>query len=173
MPTLLAPADVRGHVETDLGDPALQRLLDDADAEIVKRYGPHAGNVSEVIDGREGLIFLSRPVAAIVSITETTGVTDRVLAVNDYRSWFGGRALERLDSGTNGAEEWAERVTVVYTPSSDQAQRIRVELDLVKLAIEYDAITAETTGDYSRTMPNYTEERDALLAQLQPALGVA
>lgn len=172
MPTLLTPANVREHVDTDLLDPAIQRLLDDADGEILKRYGPHAGAVTEVIDGRSGVISVSRRISAITSVTEREGTTDTVLAANDYETWYG-KVLARLTTGTNPSDEWAGRVTVIYTPEDEAAMRRRVELDLVKLAIEYDAIRSESAGDYARTLPEYQQERDAILANLQPALGVA
>ena len=174
MPTLLAPANVREHIETDLVDAALQRLLDDADAEIVKRYGPHTGAVTEILDGgEEGLIFLTRPVASITSVTEQNGLTATVLAANDWRGWYGNRTIERLASGTNGADGWGERITVVYVPSDERAERKRVELQLVTLAIHYEAAQSVSVGDYSETGLSHDEERNALLAQLAPVVGVA
>lgn len=173
MSTLLAPADVREHVDTDLLDPALQRLLDAADGEILKRYGVHSGTVTEIIDGGEGLVFLSRPVLSITTITERTGLTDTILAANDWRTWYDNRAIERLNSGTNGAELWAERVTVAYVAKDESAIRKAVELELVKAAIHYEAIQAQTVGDYAETSLPYVQERDAILGQLSPAMGVA
>lgn len=172
MPALVTPAQVREHVETDLLDPALQRLIDDADLEIVKRYGAHAGPLIEVVDGNSGLISTTRPILAVTSIVERIGTMDTVLAANDWQLWYG-RVLERLTSGTNAASEWGDRITITYTPADENAVRTRVELDLVKLAIRYDGHQAATSGDFSETLPDYQESRDAILADLQPALGVA
>lgn len=171
---LLTVANVREHIETDLGDPPLQRLLDDADAEIVKRYGPHVGPVTEIIDGgREGLIFLSRPVVSITSVTEQNALTSTVLAANDWRGWYGNRALERLNSGPNGAEGWGSRITIVYTPADEQAERKRVTLDMVRIAIRYEAVQSETIGDHAETSLDYGQARNEALAGLAPAVGVA
>lgn len=172
MPTLLTPANVREHVETDLSDTAIQRLLDDVDAEIIRRYGPHGGPLTEIVDGREGLIILSRPILTVTSITERNGLTDTALAVDDWRQWYN-RALERLDSGTNGAEQWGERITIVYTPADEQAQRKRVELDLVKLDIHYEAVKAQVIGDYNEVSVDFGAEREMLYGQLGPALSIA
>lgn len=165
-------AQAREHVETDLIDSAVQRLIDDADAEIVARYGPHTGAITEIVDGREGLIFVSRPIISITSITERNGLTDTVLAVSDWRQWYN-RALERLDSGVNGAESWGERITIVYTAADEQPQRKRVELDLVKVAIHYEAVRSQAVGDYTEISVDFTGEREQLLGQLGPALSVA
>jgi hypothetical protein len=169
MATLLAPADVRGHIETDLLDPAIQRLLDDADAEIIRRFGAHVGNVSETIDGRAQLLAVSRPVQAVVSVTERIGVTDTLLDATDWQLWYG-KVLERRTDGTHGGTGWGDRITIVYTPVADTSQRARVELDLVKLAIQYSALRTQSSGDYAETAPDYEDERETILSVLAPVM---
>lgn len=175
MPPLLIEADVRTHVETDLTAPALQRLIDDADAAIVSRFGAHAsaGTVTERHSGYVLDLFPFRPVGAVTTITERSGSTDTVLAVNDWESLLDGRALRRLGTGTNQRGSWAERVTIVYTPKNDDAQRKRILVDLVKLANRYEAVKSENAGDYSAVSADYQDEREAILAELAPALDFA
>lgn len=171
--SLLTPAQVREHIDTDLLDPAIQRLLDDASAAIVERFGAHSGPLTEAVEGGGGLLFLSRPALSLTSLTEANGLTSTLLAANDWRSWYGGYAIERLNSGTNAAEIWGERTTVVYTPVPDTAIRTAVELELVRLAIRHEAVAAKSIGDWSETSLPYVEERERLLSQLRPAIGVA
>ena len=173
MPALVTPAQVREHVETDLGDTALQRLIDDADALIVARFGPHTGNVIETIAGGGEHLFLARPASAIVSVSEVVDDVASALAASDYRSWWGGQALQRAINGTNPSSFWGDRVTVTYTPVDESARRTRIELDLVRLAIQYDATRSSTVGDFSQTNADYATEREAIVGVLAPPIGVA
>lgn len=174
MPALITPAQLLEHVEADLGNDALQRIIDDADAEIVKRFGAHTANVIDTRPGGGRLIFLDRPVTAVVSIVEYDGMpfdeTEETLVADDYRLWYGGRAIERLASGTNPRTSWGDRVVITVTPEAETARRTRVEIDLCKLAIQYDATKATSIGDHSQTNPDYDVERERILDALSPAL---
>jgi hypothetical protein len=173
--TLITPAQLRDHVETDLVDAALQRIIDDADAAIIRRFGDHTANIVETRTGGGRLIFLDRPALSISSISEHLGMPfeedTTVLAVDDYRLWYGGHAIERLASGTNARTTWGDRVVVTYAPIQEIARRTRVEIDLCKLAIQHDATRQTTAGDYSQTNPNdYQAARERILDELAPAL---
>src|SRR4051812_3591782 len=98
--TLLTVDQFREHVETSLVDDAIQRLLDDAEAEII-RYAGALGSRTELVDGGSGRLVLTRPVGSITSVTETFGTTDTILAADDYRQ-RNVYVLERLYTGTNG-----------------------------------------------------------------------
>jgi hypothetical protein len=177
MTALVSVADVRTHVETDLTDTALQRLIDDADALIVREHGAH-GELTVTIPGlNERFIFLERPITEasdISSIVESwsflAGPLSRTLDETDFFVWYGGRGLERLQTGTHPAWGWAERVAITYTPTSDDARRIRVTIDLVRLAAQYEALRGETVGDLSVTFPDYALERAELIASLGPVV---
>jgi hypothetical protein len=60
--TLLTVDQFREHVETSLVDDAIQRLLDDAEAEII-RYAGDLGSITELIDGGSSRLVLSRRAA--------------------------------------------------------------------------------------------------------------
>lgn len=165
MASLLTPAEIRKHIETDLEDVPLQRLLDDADRDIVAKYGPHTGNITELVVGEGNLLFLSQVPSAIVSVTETRDDADQLLGATDYRTWYG-RVLERIATGAFAATTWGERVVVVYTPVDDQARRKRIEIDLVRLAIEYDAQKSSSDGDHSESDVDYEDERQRILGSL-------
>jgi hypothetical protein len=172
MPPLITIAVARAHIETDLVDAALQRLIDDADAEIVERFGSHVGNLTEELErgGFGRFIFPSRRVVGVVTLNEyalASEVATVLLAANDYRVLNNGRMLERLSSGTNPRTAWGERNVIVYSTTDQSARRTRVEIDLVRLASVYEAKKGERAGDYSAELLEYRKERDALLGVLR------
>lgn len=165
MPTLLTPADVKAQIETDLATTAIQLLLDDADRDIVAKYGPHTGDVTEMVEGGSARIFLTQVPSAITSVNETIDDATTLLDPLDYRIWYG-RVLERIATGPNGGTEWGDRVVVAYTPVDEAARRKRMELDLVRLAIQYDALKSSSDGDHSETDVDYEDERQRILGSL-------
>lgn len=171
--TLLLPAELRQHVESDLSDTALQRVLDSEEAEIVRRYGAHA-TASETLAGNQAIILLSRGAASVTAITETDlDGTELELETDDYRLLHGGHTLERLTTGTNAAAWWAPLVTVEYVPISQVEQRRLVLIELAKLALMYSGAASERVGDYSVQGVNYTRERERIMRRLAPLGGMA
>lgn len=178
MAALITPAQAREHIETDLLDPGLQRLIDDADALIVERFGAHSPAVTATIFRdvqTDDLVFLPRPMsAAPTSVTEwVNDISSTVLDPTDYRVLYGGRAIQRLASGVNGRSTWAARVIVVYNPIDEVARRTRVEIDLVRAATQYVSLDREVVGDYLAIHPNYLDEREQILSGLAPAIAFA
>ncbi len=171
---LLTVAELRQHLETDLSDQALQRLLDDADESVVRLYGPHPpGPVEEHHVGGVMYVFLRQRAANIISVFETVRGVTTVLASNDYRVLGGGRYLERLTSGDHPRVFWGDFVTVTFEPWDDRAQRRRVIIDLVRLALEYNALESVDVGDYSSRSLDYQRERRRLLMDLGRGLMVS
>lgn len=171
---LLTPAQFREHHETDLGDDALQRLLDDAENEIVRRFGEHVTQTEwlEPGIGNAKLLFLTRRVSAVTSVAETVVEETTALAADDY-AVESGFLLRRLSDGTNGRTYWGDRVKVVYTPEDDTPRRKRVQVDLVKLAIQYEGLKASSVGNQRLDMGDYETQRRAVLSALLPPLGVS
>ena len=185
MSALIVIADLLEHVETDLPRTALQRIIDDADAAIIERFGAHADyTITEDVTPTTGstLLFPRHRVASVTTITEYEGPlfdveTETELDDSDYRLENGGRAIRRLSSGDNAATVWGDRVEMTYTPVADNARRIRVTLDLCQLALTYrGSIKTETAGDYeggsSLTPDAYQKERERLLSELAPTGGI-
>lgn len=165
-------AKIRGHITTDLIDSAIQRFLDDIDAMIDNEYGALATQV----DTFEGdifatALFLSRKAVTITTVTEEVksgvGYTETVLSANDYKLRYGNGQIERLASGDNPRATWGDVVTIVYAPFDETAQRERVTIDLVRLAIEYNALGSESIGDYKSTSVDYEKERGKILSRLK------
>lgn len=169
---LLVVGQIREHVETDMNDNALQRLIDAEDAEIVRRFGAPTTQ-TDVLRGGEERLFLSQLASTITSVTEEVAHTTTVLATDDYEVWWS-QELDRLTDGTNGRRTWGERVTVVYVPQTMTAQRVACLTQLVQLAVRYNGVTQESigAGDYSAASADYQKERERLFRKLAPRGGV-
>ena len=179
MAALIRADQLKEHVETDLSDDALDRLIDDADAEIVKRHGPHVTQEDTFENvAAATAIYLSRPASSITTVTEEIrngdgAYTSTVLSADDYKLRRNNLQVERLSDGTNSRTTWGDVVTFEYVPAADNARRIRVTIDLVRLAITYNALETEDTGDYRTASLKHEDERDALLRGLATGLSFA
>ena len=170
---LVTVAVLREHVETDLSDDALQRLLDDAEAAVDKK----AGELTTETDTYEGEIlatalFLSRKASSITTVTEELkdidgGYEETILSENDFKLRYGGRQMERLPDGDHPRRTWGDVVTVVYTPLDETAERTRVIIDLTRLAVQYNALKSEGVGDYKSASVDYEAEREKILSRLE------
>ena len=165
---LITTAIAREHIETDLSDAAVTRLIEDAEFAIIKRFGPHVTQL-DTLEGNAGAnaVFLTRRISVVLSATETVEGTETVLAADDYKIVHDGRGLQRLSTGTNPATYWGESVVVSYTPESDSAERIRVCIDLVKLSVGYSAKKEERIGDHAEILFSYEAERNEILSRLR------
>lgn len=169
MTPLLTVTELRQHVETDLGDAALQRILDGETQAIEARIGP-VTTVTEHYSGGTGVgsLLLYQPAATIQAITERRGAVATVLDPADYHLHLVGLAVWRRTSGPNPASWWGDLVTVTYTPVSQGAERTGILIQLCKLALRYEGVISETAGSYSwSAAPDYVEERERLIASLR------
>lgn len=176
---LLTLAQLKEHIEAELADDALTRLLNGADQAVEQRYGAIATQVDEFVvsfdlypNGRDKYVNLTRQVSSITSVTEQLyGGDADTLAADDYD--LRGRSLERLNSGTNSRNVWGHRVVVTYVPYDDTNQRIPVIVDLVKIELGYRGLHAERASDYSMTAAEYQKERESILGALGLGLNFA
>lgn len=175
--TLLTVDQFREHVETSLVDDAIQRLLDDAEAEII-RYAGDLGSVTELIDGGSSRLVLSRRAGSVTSVTETSGTTTTTLDADDWRL-RSAYVLERLNTGTNPRWTWSRFATVTYVAADDTDTRAVVQLELVKIAIARNpGLAAQTIGAWTEQYVNNSAwnpdlERASILARLlDPSIGV-
>lgn len=174
---ILTVEELREHVETPLGDDALQRLLDAAEEAIIARAGaPGARTV--VFGGGFRFLSLPRPASAITSIVESSGDTSRTLVADDYELRPDGYLIERLNTGTYPRTYWWSTVEVTYTPVDDTATREEVQIGLVELAVTSKrGLTGQTIGSWSEQYANNAQwnaeaEREALLSRLNVSLGM-
>lgn len=182
---LVTPAEIREHVETDRSDEALTLLIADAEASLVIRHGSnYPGPVTltrflaDLSLITPTMLYLERPAERVTAVTEFWGdpfrESETVLAPTDYRLHFGGRALERLGNATNPRWLWGHRVVISYVPVDDTAQRKRICVDLVKLALRYNATKEVVAGDTREyAFDDYTQERANLLDELAQSVAFA
>ena len=165
---LVSTTMLQENVQTTLSDSALEHLIDDADEAVVRYCGPHNQDapVDEILTGGSIRLFPNRAVESIEKTTETVGAISTDLSPDDYRSWYGGRMLERLSVGPHPRPYWGDRVLLRYTPVSTDDQRRMAIIRLVQLGIQYTGIQSERVGPYSAQSLDYTRERDAILKQL-------
>ena len=172
---LVSVDQVREHLGSNVAaDEYLQRLIDDADQAVVSRYGPHSidGPVTEVHGGGTFRLFPHRVVKEIAKVTETDGNVSVVLSDDDYRSWYGGRMLQRLADGSHPRGCWGERVELEFTPVDDDAQRRMAIIRLVQLGLPYSGLQSESVGPYSAQNLDYAKEREAILKQLSTGVPI-
>lgn len=177
-------ARLKERFETDISDAELQRVLDNANEDVLNQWGTHsdAGTpLTVLLVGGANSIFFDRPIAVLTSVTETVtgtggfGETEIVLAADDFRNWYNGRALIRRLDGTNPRAIWGNRVSVIYVPQDDNNQRQEVILKVAILDLQFTGVRQERIGDYAATYYDHQEERQKLINSLRPKgkMGVA
>lgn len=188
----LTVAQLREHVTTSLVDAAIQRLLDAAWQAITTRAGAAAASVVDVRTGGTGLLQLSRRAATITKVEEifTLGPGEPedlralvlagdiwwqsvTLATDDYALDASGFWLQRLADGTYPSDAWGQAVRVTYASFDDTAERLRVQLELVRLDLDWHpGIASESIGTWSETYvtgdAGYQLAREQILASLGP-----
>ena len=172
---LLTKEDVQQHLGSNVAaGEYLQRLIDDADQAVVSRCGPHSidGPVTEVHPGGSFRLFPHRAVKEIAKVTETDGNVSVVLSDDDYRTWYGGRMLQRLSNGSHPGADWGQRVELEFTPVDTDPQRRMAIIRLVQLGLQYSGLKSESVGPYSAQNLDYTREREAILKQLSTGVPI-
>jgi hypothetical protein len=164
---LLTVAELREHVTSTLPDAALQRLLDASEAAIVEIVGA-TGEITEHIHGY-GLhrIVVARPIETVSSVTED----HIVLAADDYRA--SGYVVTRTGHGTNPSWIWGSYLTVVYTPADDAVERQRVQMELVRLDLNWKpGLTQQTVEGFAEQYAaTYEQSRADILDTLSASGG--
>jgi hypothetical protein len=170
----LTVTQLRQFVTSSLEDAPLQTLLDAAATAIVGVAGA-TGEITEHVSAWDGFyhrITVARPIAAITSVTEYAGGVETILAADDYRA--DGYVLTRLGYGTNPRWWfWGRHVVVVYTPADDTAERQRVQMELVKLDLNWKpGLTVQgVEGFTEQYAATYEQSRADILGTLGGASG--
>lgn len=169
---ILSVPEVKKFVETDLDSDAILLLIEDAEDEIIERHG-ELTTQTDVINNANlsTCLFLSRIAVTITSVTEELisggDVDSLLLASSDYRLRENGRQIDRLSDGVNSRSVWGDTVNIVFVPKDDKIRRKRVTVDLVRLAINYNAAKSERSGDFNMTSVDYERERSRLIGRLE------
>ena len=167
---LVTIAELKEHIETDLSDTALQRIIDANDAMIIARFGALVAETETryfgMVEVSSAMFWLARMASAVTSAIETIGTTDTTLSADDYSLDSNGMILRRLATGTNGAEFWGEKVIVQYVPQDKTAQRTLALVNLCRIDIITNGLKLEATGDYKAVSADYSAEREKIIAEL-------
>ncbi len=162
--TILSATQLREHIETDLGDTALDRLAAAAESLIEAVIGPVSARTDDLKGGVKR-IYTTAAVTTITSIKERDFADDDqvTLSANDWRKEAGFRFI-RLNNGDNARELWAEEVEIIYAPEVDTGMIQGVQITLVKQAVVYSGAQRETFGDVDFWHPDLADStKDALL----------
>lgn len=175
-------AEFKEHVETDLATTAIQRLLDAEVEEIIRRFGKDISVTEEhILEAPEGFesgvvtaqkigrrrIWTGQQINSATTVKEGPTLTPADLTTltedadsDGFRIIHNGYAIERI--GT----DFDKRVEIVYVPKTDVRRRDRVTIDLVHLAIQYNALKSERVGDWNGSHVEYQKERESILSTL-------
>jgi hypothetical protein len=173
---------VKERTETDLTDAELQLMIDEANQDVIARFGPHADPALPITVRLEGLrknLVVDRPIDINNPITVMEYITyydwgETVITLDplDYRIWPLGYQLQRLQTGPNPRSCWQDTVTIEYVPVNDGDQREEVIVKLVIIGIQFDAFSNQTVGDTSAVTQDYQQQRKSLLRTLGPRHGM-
>jgi hypothetical protein len=150
---LLTAAEAQAHIRSDLTEAELQDVIDDEEAELIARLGPHGDGVTPItlnVIGYGGDLFLPR---AVVSVTTVGGSAS---------GWTLYASQGRI-AGTYTGE-----VAVVAVPADDRRKRKRALIDLVRLTVQRTAFKAESVaGEHSYTAPaSWEAERASIYRRM-------
>jgi len=176
---------VKLRTETDLPDSELQLMIDEANQDVITRFGPHADPANPITIWLEGwreklVLWRAIDITQPYTITEymdwgSAGETVYVLQPADFKLWAPYNIVIQRWYGGDSARPrriWGERVQIVYVPVNDGDQREEVIVKLVVLGIQYDAFKSQTVGDISGETTDYHEERRQLMNTLMPRHGM-
>ena len=146
-----------GHAAVE--DATLQALIDSADLDIRRLYGPHTGSRTEQLLSSGIKAWFSRIAETITLVTE--GSDNTVVGDDEYTVFNNGRSVGKDDNSA-----WLEPVTATYTPFDDLETRRAVLVDMVTLALQYEGIRWRGVGGLQAQHVNHKEERENLLSRL-------
>ena len=170
---LLTVEECRSHVTTSLSDDALLGVLLATEADVDNAAGVVAQ--TEYLAGGYADLVLAYPAGTISTVVEHWDSSPLTLAASDYL--VDGYILRRLTTGTNPRTWWYGPVKVTHSQPERLEERKRAQVALVRLELtSATGISAERMGDYSVSYgvnmrgPTYPEQRQAILASLQPVM---
>jgi hypothetical protein len=165
-------AEVKAQVKTSFTDATVVGIINDLDRQLTEHVGPRSG-VGYKLDLEPYLatvLALPRPAATITTAVEYTDSgsdpTKTTLQGDDYELNATADELRRLSSGTNARSTWGWHVELTYDPVDDEVRRNQVLIQLCRLEINYRSSTAESVGDFSRSLADYERERTRLMRRL-------
>lgn len=148
--SVTTPADVRALVKTALTDPQLQAVIDREEAYLARELGaPIAGERTQEIWRLPGGIsfndiHLKRPTDEITTVVDNGVDVD----LDEIRLLENGTIVERAAAAETSGAWTGPLITVKYTPN-DEAEVVRVVIELCRLTLLESGFIGETIGTYA------------------------
>lgn len=168
---LVSVARVRATVPTDLDDASLVELIQEAEAEVVARCGPHGDGESAIteaynVSGAPNVFLRRQPVS--VTLVTSTALGGSITSTVEASSYQLIAAESRLLAV--GGSWGSGSLSVTYIPADDRPLRRRIITELVRLTLNQTALAGESVaGEYSYSAPaSFEAKRAALFRQLTP-----
>lgn len=172
--SLVTVAEVRRKVRTALTNNDLQTIIDNEEADLVRRLGAHgdgASSVTEIARTEGRNVYLKRPIVSVSSVTEAVypGGTATTIGSANYYVWPNEGRIELYPSGVWPADAPRRRVvTVTYVPQDDRPLRRQVIIELVRIALEQTIMRSESVaGEFSYQAPDWDVARARQYRRLQ------
>ena len=184
---LMTLVEMKEHVQSGLGDAALQRIVDAQDAYIRRMVGEHDPDTTMVYQDdrpRNGgsdwgygrnysggqsneRIWLPRP-ALSIAMVEDRYLFESVWTVRDASEYYlsdEGRSVSRNHRGWG--EPFRAVVRVTFTPVSSNAERTEALIDLVRLEVQDTGLASEHDDTYWVVAKDKTKARREAIAPLK------
>ena len=174
---LLTTAQVKEHLSTELSDAALERLIDASDAYIRRQVGPHDPETTMVYtkEPPSYLVSLPRPAVSVASVSLDGWYSPDYTIPSDYYRLEGeGRLLRVYDSYyVYTFSDNYERMTITFTPVSENDQRVNALIELVRMEIQDTGLKSERDDTYTYTQRDKAMARKEIIAPLRHSHGGA
>ena len=174
---LLSTAQVKEHLTTELSDDALDRLINAADAYILRRVGPHDPETTMVYtkDPPAYLISLPRRAVSVESIVLHGWYSpDYTIPTTYFRLESDGRLVRIYDDYFHWIHSrHYERLKITFTPVSENAERLNALIELVRLELQDTGLKDERDDTYRYTSKDKIMARNEIMATLKHTHGGA
>lgn len=157
-------AALREHVETDLTDAALQRVLDGAVALVDARAGAPERTIRETVYPMAGFrdyLPLSRRAGAVTSVEQY----ETAVSAADYALDSSGYRVEHTGEGWLADEHGYQ---VAYTVAADDGLRDMCVIELCRLDVAHTGEQSTSVAGVSQQQRDLRRARGDILSRLSP-----
>lgn len=163
---LLTTAELREHLETGLSDAALERLVDSADAYLIRMKGQHDPDATMTYETERSLPFrlwLPRTASDITSVEERQtylGAGWQTREEGYYRLADQGQSVLSL------GRRFYPLLRVEFTPVPENDIRAEMLIGLVRLELQDTGLDSERDDTYTYKAKNKTMARREIMERL-------
>lgn len=142
IPGMITTADLRAHIETDLSDAELQKVID-AETAYLEAYAPSGTIVEEpVYENADRVLRLKRPAASVTLVRQrASDFTYTTIDASEYRV--------TADGDVERQTYWPDGIEITYVADDDTDLRESIIIDLCVLRLRYQSGLNQSMGDFS------------------------